>query len=169
LRENGGWITSVAVTPDGQYAISASAYRTLRASVFGWPNPERQSKEPNSSSAAASSERKWNDFSLSSPNVARPAVWNLRTGQFVHALEGHTDLVNAVAVTADSHRAISASADHSLRIWDLETGDCIAAFSGDGPMLRCSIAPDGRTIIARDKSGRVHVLQLEGLEWASLA
>ena len=91
-------------------------------------------------------------------------MWDLESGQLVHTLEGHTDLVNAVAVTPDGRRAISASADHTLRVWDVESGIYIAAFTGEGPMLRCAIAPDGRTIIAREKSGRGHFLRLEGLD-----
>ena len=82
----------------------------------------------------------------------------------MRTLEGHTDLVNAVAVTPDGHHAISASADHTLRVWDVESGNYITAFSGEGPMLHCAVAPDGRTIIARDKSGRGHFLRLEGLD-----
>jgi WD40 repeat protein len=87
----------------------------------------------------------------------------------MRTLEGHTDVVNTVAITADGQRAVSASADHSLRVWNVENGDCITAFAGEGPMLRCAIAPDRRTIIARDKSGRGHLLRLEGLEQSWVA
>jgi WD40 repeat protein len=90
-------------------------------------------------------------------------VWNAKNGQLVRSLEGHTDLINALAVIPDGRYAISGSADHTLRVWDVESGNCIAAFSGEGPMLRSAVAPDGRTIVARDKSGRGHFLRLEGL------
>jgi WD40 repeat protein len=119
-------MTSIAVTPNGEYAISVSASRTLQ-------------------------------------------VWNLKSRQFMHALEGHSDLVNVVVITADGRLAVSASADHSLRVWEIESGDCIAAFCGEGPMLRCVVAPDGRTIVARDKSGRGHLLRLEDLEFTPAA
>ncbi len=77
---------------------------------------------------------------------------------------GHTGLVNAVAITPDGRCAISASADYTLRVWDIESGIYIAAFTGESPMLRCALAPDGRTIIAREKSGRAIVLRLKGLD-----
>jgi len=49
-------------------------------------------------------------------------------------------------------------------VWDIESGICTAAFTGESPMLRCAVAPDGRTIIAREKSGRGHFLRLKGLD-----
>jgi WD40 repeat protein len=67
-------------------------------------------------------------------------------------------------MTPDGKRAISASSDHALRVWDVESGTRIATFTGESPVLRCAIAPDGRTIIAREKSGRGHFLRLEGLD-----
>ena len=91
-------------------------------------------------------------------------LWDLKSGQLLRTLEDHADPVNAVAVTPDGRRAISASSDHTLRVWDVETGNRLAAFTGEGPVLRCAIAPDGRTIIAREKSGRGHFLRLEGLD-----
>jgi len=114
-------MTSIAVTPDGEYAISVSPSRTLQ-------------------------------------------VWNLKSRELIHALEGHTDFVNVIVVTADGRLAISASAERLLRVWDIESGGCIAAFTAEGPMLGCAVALDGRTIIARDKSGRGHLLRIEGLE-----
>jgi WD40 repeat protein len=91
-------------------------------------------------------------------------VWDLEGGQLVRTLSGHTDLIHAVVLTPDGRHVISASADHTLRVWDVESGNFITAFSGEGPMLRCAVAPDGRTILARDKSGQGHFLRLEGLE-----
>jgi WD40 repeat protein len=91
-------------------------------------------------------------------------LWDLQHGQLVCTPEGHFDWVNAVTMTLDGRRAISASSDHSLRVWDVESGTCITAFTGESPILRCVIAPDGRTIVAREKSGRGHFLRLEGLE-----
>jgi WD40 repeat protein len=88
----------------------------------------------------------------------------LESGQLVRILQDHAAPVNAVAVTSDGRRAISAASDHTLRVWDVETGTHITTFTGESPMLRCAIAPDGRTIIAREKSGRGHFLRLEGLD-----
>jgi WD40 repeat protein len=86
-------------------------------------------------------------------------LWDLGTGQTIHTLEGHTNPVYAVAVTPDGCRAVSASWDRTLRLWDLETGKEKAAFTGESDMGSCAVAPDGRTIIGGDASGRMHFLR----------
>ncbi|EKD10831.1 WD-40 repeat protein [Arthrospira platensis C1] len=53
--------------------------------------------------------------------------------------------------------------DKTLKLWDLETGEVLATFTGEGAMESCAIAPDGVTVVAGDGSGRVYFLRLEGL------
>jgi WD40 repeat protein len=79
-------------------------------------------------------------------------------------LDGHTNSVWAVAVTPDGCRAVSGSDDGTLRVWDLESGEEITSFTGEGRVLSCAFAPDGKTIIAGDESGHVHFLRLEGVD-----
>ena len=65
-----------------------------------------------------------------------------------------------MAVTPDSRHVISGSWDYTLRVWDLESGKELATFTGESEMHSCAVAPDGQTIIAGDRSGRVHFLRL---------
>lgn len=76
---------------------------------------------------------------------------------------GHSDSVYSVAIAPDGKTAISASGDDTLKIWDLLTGKGIASFSGENEFTCCAIAPDGVTVVAGDRSGRVHFLRLEGV------
>ena len=58
----------------------------------------------------------------------------------------------AVAALPDGRRALSASADKTLKLWDLETGNPLAAFTADSP------SPSRRTItslLARTMAGSV--------------
>ena len=48
----------------------------------------------------------------------------------VRTLQGHTDGVNAVAISSDGRRAVSGSDDKTLRIWDLETGQTHTTLQG---------------------------------------
>ena len=85
-------------------------------------------------------------------------------GQLLRTLSGHSDSVNAVAVTGDGKQAISASIDNTLKVWDLETGEVIASFTGEYPLSCCAVAPDGVTIVADGQSGQLQFLRLEGME-----
>jgi WD40 repeat protein/serine/threonine protein kinase len=158
-----GLVTAVALTPDCKCAVWGSntgallAWTSGRDEVVGIFAGNGQWI----TSVAVTGDGRYAILASGCRNLQ---VWDLRRREFIRSLEGHTDLVNAVVIPPDGHRAVSVSADHSTRVWNLESGDCIAAFSGEGPMLRCAIAPDGRTMVARDKSGRGYVLRLEGLE-----
>src|SRR5271166_3377270 len=89
-------------------------------------------------------------------------VWDLESGQSVRTLEGHSSSVNGVAITPDGRRAISASWDHTLRVWDLESGKELALLTADSPTASCAVSLDGRTIVAGDAAGNMHILKMEG-------
>lgn len=87
-------------------------------------------------------------------------VWDLETGQLLRTLEGRARGFSSVALSADGHRAVSGSEDKTLKVWDLDTGEIVAAFTGESPVFAVAIAPDDRTIVAGEQSGRVHFLRL---------
>jgi WD40 repeat protein len=51
-------------------------------------------------------------------------------GHAIFTLEGHSDSVNGVAVTADGKRAVSASRDNTLKVWDLDSGRALCTLEG---------------------------------------
>ena len=64
-----------------------------------------------------------------------------------------------VAVTPDGRRAVSASDDHTLCVWDLESGEELAMIVLDGEVLAVAVAPNGTTIVAGDAGGNVYCLE----------
>ncbi len=90
-------------------------------------------------------------------------MWDLETGTELVTLRGHTNAVNAVAVTPDGRRAVSGSSDNTLKVWDQESGAELASFTDEGELYACCVCPDGATIIAGGASGRVHFLRLENI------
>jgi WD40 repeat protein len=87
-------------------------------------------------------------------------VWDLETGRELRVLEGHSSPVYGVTVTADGRSVVSASWDRTLKVWDLESGACLATFTCDAA-ARCCATTVGGKIVAGDEGGRVHFLQLE--------
>ena len=44
-------------------------------------------------------------------------------GQVLKVLEGHTDSVEAVAISTDGAKIVSGSWDNTVRVWSMETGE----------------------------------------------
>ncbi len=43
--------------------------------------------------------------------------------QVLKVLEGHTDNINAVAISTDGANIVSGSTDNTVRVWSMETGE----------------------------------------------
>ena len=78
-------------------------------------------------------------------------------GPLLRTLTGHTDKVNAIAITPDGQLGISASADGILKIWDLEKEVERHVLQVDqGQISSLVMMPDGVTILAGDTKGCLH-------------
>jgi WD40 repeat protein/serine/threonine protein kinase len=155
-------VSAITITPDGCHAFWGSDAGVLYVWHVEKGDPVRLAEgHANWVTAVAITPNGRRAMSASARGTLR--LWDLDSRQLLRTLEEHVDPANAVTVTTDGRHAVCTSSDHMLRVWDVETGICITAFTGESSMSRCLIAPDGRTIVAREKSGRGHFLRLEGL------
>jgi WD40 repeat protein len=154
-------VKALTVTPDGQAVISGAADRALKV----WDlvtGAERFRLSGHSGSwihAVTTTPDGRLVVSASDDRTVR--VWDLTTRSEQGVFRGHTKRVHGVGVTPDGRLAVSASEDGTLMVWDLDCRRILARFVGDGGFLTCAAAPDGRTIVAGDKLGRVHFLRLQ--------
>jgi molecular chaperone DnaK len=72
-------------------------------------------------------------------------LWDPVDGTVRAVLAGHTNIVYAIAFSPDSRRLASASADYSLRVWDLEHGICqrIINLHGSNYVRAVAFSPTG--------------------------
>jgi WD40 repeat protein len=79
----------------------------------------------------------------------------------LRTLIGHTDEVWGVAVTPDGGQAVSASADHTLRVWNLARGETLRKLVGHSGRVRAiAVAPDGRRAVSASDDGTLKVWDL---------
>jgi len=80
----------------------------------------------------------------------------------IQNLVGHTDWVRAVAVTQDGHYAVSASSDHTLKLWDLETNTAKHTLRGhSGSVLAVAVTHDARRAVSASADRTLRIWDLE--------
>jgi WD40 repeat protein len=156
LEGHSGEVLAVSLTADGRRAISGSTDMTLKVWDLetGKALQTLDADKVTAAPVTADGRR--------AVSVSLGGVPEAEKARALHRLEGYSRRVSAVSVTADGKYAVCASSDRII-VWDLETGRAITTFHGDGWMDACAIAQGGEVMIVGERSGRVHLLRLEGL------
>jgi WD40 repeat protein len=77
-------------------------------------------------------------------------------------LEGHTDRIHAIELTADGRFAVTGSRDRTLRIWDLRQAVTTQVLKGHTrEVLDLQMSADGRRVVSwsRDRTARIWDMQ----------
>ena len=70
--------------------------------------------------------------------------------------------VSGVALTPDGHKGISGSGDKTVRVWDLESGECIKVLKGHtDSVFDVALTPDGLKGISGSSDKTVRVWELD--------
>lgn len=75
------------------------------------------------------------------PRALQCKVWNTNTGEEILTLEGHKNVVYAIAFNNPfGDKIVTGSFDKTARIWDAETGECIHVLRGCAALLSFFVA-----------------------------
>ena len=143
------WVTRVAVTPDGSQAVSSGGdglrLWDLKAGkeilVFGQPKNATYCW-----SLAISLDAK---RLIVGGDSSKTRIFDIKTGNVLQELVGHTASVWGVALLGDGKQAITGAWDQSIRVWDLDSGKTLRTFEGVHDNVRClAVSPDGKLVAA---------------------
>ena len=83
-------------------------------------------------------------------------------GPLIRTLDGHSNSVNAVALAADGRTIVSGSTDNTIKVWDLNSGDCLRTLDGhSNPVFAVALAADRRTIVSGSGDKTIKVWDLK--------
>ncbi|NJP08684.1 MAG: WD40 repeat domain-containing protein [Leptolyngbyaceae cyanobacterium RU_5_1] len=76
-------------------------------------------------------------------------IWNVKTGQCLATLQGHTSHVRSVVFSPDGRIFASGGDDHLLKIWDAQTGECLKTLAGHTSNVRSlAFSADGQQLVS---------------------
>lgn len=164
LRGHSDALTCLAWAPDGRFLITAGYDKTVLLwiattgplrNLTGHAGAVRQ--------AVFTPDGRFILSCSGSPNGDRTLrLWDIQAGKEVRQFSGHTDDVNAVALSSDGKRALSGGMDKTVRFWDVETGKEVRPLEGnEGEVRSVALAPNGQLAAAAGRDKKIRIWDLE--------
>jgi dipeptidyl aminopeptidase/acylaminoacyl peptidase len=168
------WVQSVAFSPDGKSAVSASgqpagvspgdADNTIRLWDVATGREVRclEGHEGWVTGVAYSPDGR---RCLSGSYDSSVRLWDLETGRQLHCLRGHLDRVRGVAYSPDGRHGLSGGCDKALILWDLEAGREVHRFRKHRHwVIAVAFSPDGHRALSGGFDGTVRLWNVAGGE-----
>ena len=156
LTGHGHGVWSVAFSPDGSQIVSGSADRTIRLWDAQWDAQsdaqwDAQRDTQRNAQVEQGKAKKNSTKKKNSTNSNKP----------LQVLKGHEHGVWTVAFSPDGKTLASGSADQTVRVWDIATGECEQTFAGHSNWVWIvAFSPDGKTLASGSADRTVRVWDL---------
>ncbi len=74
-------------------------------------------------------------------------IWGVESGKLVREMRGHTHTISSIAYAPNGRRAVTASFDRSVRLWDVAAGKELGRIDGQGWCTEAAFSSDGALIL----------------------
>jgi len=160
LRGHGGPVRALAISSDGQTAISGS----FDSTAIRWSLTRNAAEQVLRFHAdAINAVVLLGDGRAATAGAdGKIAIWSAGNAQPDTVLAGHTAPIAALAVSPDGAKLASASWDHTVRLWPV-AGGAPRVFDGHSQNVNgVAFAPDGRTLVSAGYDQSVRIWPLSG-------
>lgn len=136
---------SVALSPDGQFAVTGSLSDGMVRLWQADTGRETARFKGHMSWVLAAAFTPDSRAVLTASADGTVRLWEVASGRELRRLQGHKDQVLSVAVSGSRRQALSGSADQSVRLWDLRSGKEVRSFEAVADQVwSVAFSPDGR-------------------------
>lgn len=172
FQGNTAWVNKIAVTPNGQMAITAAGDRALKIKVpsadstlkvwnLRWGS-EMKTLRGHTYGVTAVAVTPDGKRAISSSRDDTLIIWDVQKGTQLHHLKNHKDWVSTVVLTPDARLAVSGSADKTLKVWDMAQGKELHTLNGHTDIIwAVAVTPDGRRAISASGDQTLKIWDIE--------
>jgi WD40 repeat protein len=170
LNEHKDLVSSVAISPDGQTLVSGSGDKSIKIWNLrtGGIKTSLHGHRDGVTSVAIAPDSK---TLVSGSKDGTIKIWDMQTPGLKSQITGHKDSVNFVAIALGASRTrlialdgktlASASADKTIKIWNLETGKLLNTLGEhDKSVWRVAFSPDGQTLASGSYDNTINIWNL---------
>jgi cytochrome c len=160
LRGHGGPVRALAISPDGQTALSGS----FDSTVIRWSLTRDVAEQvPRFHADAVNAVVLLGDGRAATAGAdGRIAIWTSGNTQPDTVLEGHAAPIVALALSPDGTMLASASWDHTVRVWPVVGGPPRVLEGHSQNVNGVAFTPDGRALVSVSYDQSVRIWPLVG-------
>ncbi|HWC60200.1 MAG TPA: WD40 repeat domain-containing protein [Verrucomicrobiae bacterium] len=153
FEPNDSWASTLAFTPDGKSLVIGTEKGVLRVmDAAAWTVTRTIDLDSPVRSLAASAERIAVGYS-----DGTVAILNFGDQPSVPEVKKQNGVINAIAFSPKGEVFASASADHTVEVWDAKTLKPLCSLQGHAaPVVAVAFSPEGRRIASMDSEGVVN-------------
>ena len=160
LRGHGGPVRALAISPDGQTALTGS----FDSTAIRWSLARTAAEQVLRFHAdAVNAVVRLRDGRAATAGAdGRIAIWTAGKAEPDTVLAGHEAPIAALAASPDGTTLASASWDHTVRLWPLAGGPARALEGHTQNVNGVAFSPDGRTLVSVSYDLTVRIWPLSG-------
>lgn len=88
-------------------------------------------------------------------------IWGVEEDNIINQLQGHTELIQSMAVSSSGRYLVTGSTDKTVRLWDLKAGQLVKTFKGhEGSVTAVGFSGDETKIVSASMDKTIKVWEL---------
>ena len=155
-----GPVSAVRFSPDGRYAVSVGADRTIRLWDTATGQEIRQlgdgSQNPISLEFSPDG-----DLVAEGTGTGRVRLWNVKTGLLKGTFGGRFGIVISLKFLSDGTYIVAGYQDSAVRLWNVKTGEELLLDGHTDAVMGVAVSSDDRSIVSGSKDETVRVWNVE--------
>ena len=172
-RRQAGDVKAISVSPDGSFFATSGWNEPAHIWDASRFDPLVQLEDSVGVTETAFS----SDYCIGACQDKHVRLWDLRTGELLHVLEGHGRFVSGVAILPNGQNALSCSShvglwlaakfedrgdlDEQILLWDLRAGRPLRFYDAGSPVAKVAVFDDGKRFLSAGLDGRLCVWNIE--------